>query len=96
MKPSSPPITRPSPAEFWDIAAKGNTLRRLHLMDPAAIGSTPYPYQGGRRRRGGPTPPCRWARALGFEDVKHYQRIIKILAETDRIMKTITLTLNGQ
>lgn len=28
-----------------------------------------------------------------FEDVKHYQRILKILAETDRIMGTITMEL---
>ena len=28
-----------------------------------------------------------------FGDVKHYQRILKILAETDRIMGTITMEL---
>lgn len=27
-------------------------------------------------------------RALDFEDVQHFQRILKVLAETDRIMKT--------
>lgn len=32
-------------------------------------------------------------RALGIEDVRHYQRILKILAETDRIMRTITMEL---
>lgn len=32
-------------------------------------------------------------RTLSFDDVKHYQRIIKILAETNRIMGTITMTL---
>ena len=116
-----------SPAEFWDIAAKGKTLRRLHLMDPAAIGATPYPFKGDgdgvvdRPRYadgqiwinatqsfaavpevswnfyiGGYQPAQKWlkdrkGRALGFEDVKHYQRIIKILSETNRIMKTITL-----
>ncbi len=32
-----------SPDEFWDVAAKGTTLRKLHLMDPATIGPTPYP-----------------------------------------------------
>jgi len=31
--------------------------------------------------------------SVSFDDVKHYQRIIKILAETDRIMKTIRMTL---
>jgi hypothetical protein len=33
-------------------------------------------------------------RAMSFEDVKHYQRILKILSETDRIMSTITMTLD--
>lgn len=35
----------------------------------------------------------RKGRALSFDDVKHYQRIIKILSETDRIMQTITMDL---
>jgi hypothetical protein len=128
LKSDFPRIPWPaSPAEFWDIAAKGNTLRRLHLMDPATIGSTPYPFKGDgdgvvdRPRYadgqiwinatqsfaavpevswnfyiGGYQPAQKWlkdrkGRALGFEDVKHYQRIIKILSETARIMKTITL-----
>lgn len=118
-----------SPAEFWDIAAKGRELRRLHLMQPAAIGPTPYPYTGegddvveaprldGSRIWinatqgfdavppaawdfwiGGYQPAQKWlkdrkGRALSFEDIQHYQRILKILSETDRIMGTITMTL---
>lgn len=35
----------------------------------------------------------RKGRELGIEDVRHYQRILKILAETDRIMATITMEL---
>ena len=47
---------------------------------------------------GGHQPAQKWlkdrkGRALGFDDVKHDQRILKILAETDRIMQTITLSL---
>ena len=47
---------------------------------------------------GGYQPAQKWlkdrkGRALTFDDVKHYQRIIKILSETDRIMRTITMTL---
>lgn len=47
---------------------------------------------------GGYQPAQKWlkdrkGRALSFDDVKHYQRILKILSETDRIMKTITMTL---
>lgn len=118
-----------SPAEFWDIVSKGRTLRGLHLMEPAAIGPTPYPYTGegddvvevprldGTRIWVNATqgfddvPPAAWdfwiggyqpaqkwlkdrkGRALSFEDVQHYQRILKILSETDRIMDTITVTL---
>ena len=47
---------------------------------------------------GGYQPAQKWlkdrkGRTLGIEDVRHYQRILKILAETDRIMGTITMTL---
>ena len=47
---------------------------------------------------GGYQPAQKWlkdrkGRELSFEDVKHYQRIIKILSETDRIMKTIMMNL---
>jgi hypothetical protein len=50
---------------------------------------------------GGYQPAQKWlkdrkGRALSFDDVKHYQRILKILSETDRIMKTITMTLDAQ
>lgn len=121
-----------SPDEFWDIAAKGEALRRLHLMEPAAIGETPYPYLGEGDNVvdkpelkdgkawinktqyfdaipevswsfyiGGYQPAQKWlkdrkGRALGIDDVRHYQRILKILSETDRIMQTITMTLEGE
>lgn len=47
---------------------------------------------------GGYQPAQKWlkdrrGRALRFEDVLHYQRIIKVLCETDRIMKTIEMPL---
>jgi hypothetical protein len=32
-------------------------------------------------------------RTLTFDDIKHYQKIIKILGETDRIMATIEMPL---
>lgn len=120
----------PSPASFADIAAKGAQLRALHLMQPEAIGPTPYPLKGEGNMVvdkphfendrvyinatqhfdsvpqlawefyiGGYQPAQKWlkdrkGRELSFDDVKHYQRIIKILSETDRIMKTITLDLD--
>ncbi|MBY5930227.1 N-6 DNA methylase [Halomonas sp. DP8Y7-3] len=48
---------------------------------------------------GGYQPAQKWlkdrkGRSLSFDDVKHYQRIIKVLSETDRIMADITMTLN--
>lgn len=120
-----------SPNEFWNIAAKGGELRRLHVMQPDAIGQTPYSYTGegddvidvprleGSRIWinatqgfdavpvsawdfwiGGYQPAQKWlkdrkGRALSFEDIQHYQRILKILSETDRIMGTITMVLDG-
>ena len=111
-----------SPDAFWDIVAKGRQLRQLHLMEPTAVGSTPYPFTGDgdhvvdkprfadghvwiNARQyfanapevawgfyiGGYQPAQKWlkdrkGRALSFDDVKHYQRILKVLAETDRIM----------
>jgi hypothetical protein len=47
---------------------------------------------------GGYQPAQKWlkdrrGRALSFDDITHYQRIIKILTETDRIMKEIKLPL---
>ena len=119
-----------SPEVFAHISAKGEALRRLHLMEPAAIGATPYPFLGegndvvARPLRtddgriminagqwfahvpevawnfhiGGYQPAQKWlkdrkGRNLSFEDVLHYQKIIKILCETDRIMKEIELPL---
>ncbi|MCA3313041.1 MAG: N-6 DNA methylase [Roseomonas sp.] len=121
-----------SPDEFWDVSAKGSALRKLHLMDPAAIGATPYPFMGEGDNLvdkpdfrdgkvwinktqyfdaapatswgfyiGGYQPAQKWlkdrkGRALSFDDVKHYQRILKILSETDRVMKTITMKLQAE
>ncbi|MBY0564910.1 MAG: N-6 DNA methylase [Hyphomonadaceae bacterium] len=120
-----------SPDVFWDVSDKGGQLRRLHLMEPAAIGATPYAFVGegaGKVEKvefrdgavwinaaqrfenapeiswgfhiGGYQPAQKWlkdrkGRTLDFEDVQHYQRILKILAETDRIMKTIEMPLGG-
>jgi Type ISP C-terminal specificity domain len=49
---------------------------------------------------GGYQPAQKWlkdrkGRALSFEDVKHYQSILKILSETDRIMRTIEMELEA-
>ena len=128
LKIDFPRILWPTtPDEFWDVSAKGSELRKLHLMEPASIGATPYPFTGdgdnevGKPRFedghvwindsqyfadapavswdfyiGGYQPAQKWlkdrkGRALSFADVQHYQRILKILSETDRIMQTITM-----
>ena len=188
LKIDFPRIPYPaSPEVFAHIAEMGGSLRRLHLMQDAAIGATPYPFkgtradgddnvvmkpafvssppvaqsavfdsgedQGGGRAAsaalktldgadysaadvsgphsnpphkgegtagrvhinpdqyfddvpavawefhiGGYQPAQKWlkdrkGRALSFEDVMHYQKIVKILCETDRIMKQIVLPL---
>ena len=119
------------PDEFWDVSAKGGVLRKLHLMEPQVIDSTPYAFEGegdmvvGRVQYeggrvwinatqsfadvpevswgfyiGGYQPAQKWlkdrkGRALSFDDIRHYQRIVKILAETDRVMRTITMDLEA-
>ena len=118
-----------TPDDFWAVSEKGTALRKLHLMEPDAIGDTPYPFKGEGDNVvdkpefkkgqvwinkdqyfdavpelswefyiGGYQPAQKWlkdrkGRELSFDDVKHYQRIIKILSETDRIMRTIEMEL---
>lgn len=112
-------------------------MRRLHLMEDAVIGETPYPYTGEAEPEkedivekpkfegeaigkvlinktqgfenvprlawefyiGGYQPAQKWlkdrkGRELSLDDIMHYQKIIKILSETDRIMKTIEMDLS--
>ncbi len=50
---------------------------------------------------GGYQPAQKWlkdrkGRTLSFDDIRHYQRIIKILSETDRIMQTIDMDLGDK
>lgn len=119
----------PSPEVFAAVSAKGEELRRLHLMEDTAVGEKPYPFdgdgnsmvdqphfEGGRIlinatqyfdnvptgvwtfRIGGYQPAQKWlkdrkGRVLGWDDIRHYQKIIKILAETDRVMQEIELPI---
>ncbi|MBV5310439.1 type ISP restriction/modification enzyme [Chromatium okenii] len=128
LKTDFPRIPWPrSPTAFWAITDKGAQLRRLHLMEPAAIGETPYSFKGegnlviDKPRYdvgkvwinkmqyfdevpeiawmfyiGGYQPAQKWlkdrkGRELTFAEIKHYQSVLKILSETDRIMRTIQL-----
>lgn len=121
----------PSPELFSHVSEKGEQLRRLHLMEPAAIGDTPYPYRGEgddivvggfpkfeggkvlinsdqsfanvpetawKFHIGGYQPAQKWlkdrrGRSLSYDDIGHYQKIVKILVETERIMNEIQLPL---
>ena len=123
----------PSPKVFRHVSEKGEQLRRLHLMEPAAVGDAPYPYHGdgddvvasgypkfedGRVHInptqyfdavpavawgfpiGGYLPAQKWlkdrrGRALSWDDIGHYQKIVKILGETDRIMREIVMPLDS-
>jgi hypothetical protein len=42
---------------------------------------------------GGGGLTCRGNQIKKIDDIRHYQRILKILSETHRIMQTITMTL---
>lgn len=122
----------PSPDAFRKVSQQGEALRRLHLMEDAAIGEAPYPFHGDGESMvekpsygggrvwinasqyfdnvpavawdfpiGGYQPAQKWlkdrkGRALSWDDIRHYQKIIKILSETDRIMREIELPLDGK
>lgn len=130
----------PSPEVFRTISEQGEALRRLHLMEDAAIGDPPYAFKGeppegqdsvvdkpryesGRIYINGTgeegqyfdaVPPVAWdfpiggyqpaqkwlkdrkRRTLSIDDIYHYQKIITVLAETDRIMQEIELPLAGE
>lgn len=131
LKSDFPRIPWPASGnEFWDVSAKGTALRKLHLMEPASVGETPFSFTGFGNNVvdkpafkdgkiwvnktqyfadvpnvawdfyiGGYQPARKWLKdrkesALTFDDVKHYQRMIKILVETDHIMEGITMTLD--
>ena len=123
----------PDPATFRAVSQHGEALRRLHLMEDAAIGATPFPFEGEGAEGldcvvekprfelgqvwinagqhfsgvsetawnfhiGGYQPAQKWlkdrkGRTLSWDDIRHYQKIIKILGETDRIMQLIELPL---
>lgn len=132
LKINFPRIPYPPSSEvFRSLSENGEQLRRLHLMEPAAIGDTPYPYIGEGSdivasgypkfkdskvyintgqyfdkvpdvawslHLGGYQPAQKWlkdrrGRALSWNDIGHYQKIVKILAETHCIMEEIELPL---
>ena len=132
LKTGFPRIPFPSsPEVFRKVSEQGEALRRLHLMEDAAIGEAKFPFEGEGESVvdkprfeggkvwinedqgfagvpaiawdfpiGGYQPAQKWlkdrkGRALSWDDIRHYQKIIKILAETDRIMEGIKLPIEG-
>ena len=82
VKPSFAPVT--------------DTLGRIHISPSQYFDNVPLIawefYTGGYQ------PAQKWlndrkGRELSWDDMQHYQKIIKILSETDRIMKTIKIEL---
>ena len=88
--PSVAGATATSPSKL------GEDLGRVHINPDQYFDNVPQ--IAWEFHIGGYQPAQKWlkdrkGRALSFDDVMHYQRIIKILTETDRIMKEIVLPL---
>ncbi len=122
----------PSQEVFTLISEKGEQLRRLHLMEPAAVGKTFSPYLGDgddivargypdfvggkvyvnkdqyfadvpevawNFYIGGYEPAQKWLKdrrghTLSWDDICHYQKIVKILTETYAIMQEIVFPID--
>jgi predicted helicase len=136
LKIDFPRIPDPQNAvQFNKMAALGEKLRHLHLMENIAVPNnfTNFPQSGSNKIEnsfteksgdyhdnkvwindsqyfdnvpeiswnfyiGGYQPAQKWlkdrkGRTLTYEGIEHYQKIIFVLNETDRIMKEIDLTL---
>jgi hypothetical protein len=93
--PSAPRI---KPGGLPPSPSKGEGLiGRVHINKDQYFAGVPK--IAWEFRIGGYQPAQKWlkdrrGRTLSFEEVMHYQRIVKILAETDRIMKEIALPLD--
>ena len=77
-------------------APSGQLLGRVHINPDQYFDNVPH--SAWEFHIGGYQPAQKWlkdrkGRALSFDDVLHYQKIIKILTETDRIMREIELPL---
>ena len=79
------------------LSRKGRGLKRRVHINPNQYFDD-VPQVAWEFDIGGYQPAQKWlkdrkGRALSLEDVMHYQKIVKILCETDRIMKLIVLPL---
>ena len=90
------PKWKPSPPEGRGLG-EGAALGRVYINAQQYFDAVPQIawdfYIGGYQ------PAQKWlkdrkGRALSWDDITHYQRIVKILLETDRIMREIALPLD--
>ena len=95
-EPEASLATLPSQALPQPLPLAGGGHGRVHINPDQYFENVPQ--LAWEFHIGGYQPAQKWlkdrkGRALSFDDVVHYQKIIKILTETDRIMKEITLPL---
>ena len=88
------PVVEHIGKKSWELTSA--TAGRVKINDRQAFEDIPIIawefYIGGYQ------PAQKWlkdrkGRTLSFDDIRHYMKIIKILIETDRIMKTIQMKL---
>lgn len=75
---------------------RGGALGRAHINPGQYFDGVPEIAWGFHI--GGYQPAQKWlrdrrGRTLSYDDIGHYQKIVKILSETDRIMREIELPL---
>lgn len=85
-------VTRRIIQKDWEFYDTGKQLGRLWINDNQYFDH--IPLIAWESRVGGYQPAQKWlkdrtGRKLSYEDILHYQKIIKALAETDRLMKEI-------
>ena len=79
------------------LPTRGGVHGRIHINADQYFEGVPeiaWTFHIGGYQPAQKWPKDRRGRSLSFEDITHYQRIIKILAETGRIMKEIELALD--
>ncbi len=107
MPSSSSPTSRASPIRAIPQPSRAfpTTVRGYPKFDAGRVRINPDQYFDAvpaiawAFHIGGYQPAQKWlkdrrGRTLSWDDIGHYQRIVKILAETDRVMRLIDLPLD--
>ncbi len=100
---TDPAIVGPTP---YPLKGVGNAVVDKPLFDNSKVwikatqyfGAAPavwWTFDIGGYQLAQKWPKDRKGRVLNLDDVRHDQRILKILAETERIMQSITMTLEA-